>query len=83
MILYNLPIIYLFFRNRQVLPGIFYNQVWQHIYMIFLLYFCRSTSAAVHLNDEFESYAWVAAPSLKAYDLNLETIKTFTRLGLI
>jgi nucleoside triphosphatase len=55
----------------------------QHIYMIFLLYLCRPTPAAVRLNDEFESYAWVAAPTLNAYDLNPETIKTFTRMGLI
>ncbi len=55
----------------------------QEIYMIFLLYACRAVSGAVRLNDEFEQYAWVRREELAGYDLNLETRKTFQRLGWV
>ena len=51
------------------------------IYMIFLVYRCLAVSEMVTLNPEFEEYVWVPQDSLGGYDLNLETIKTFTRLG--
>ena len=51
--------------------------------MIFLLFSCRLASGAVSLNDEFEDYAWVSHEALSGYDLNLETAKTFRRLGWI
>jgi nucleoside triphosphatase len=50
------------------------------IYMIFLVYKCRAAGEAVTLNPEFEQSAWVASASLGDYDLNIETVKTFTRL---
>jgi nucleoside triphosphatase len=51
------------------------------IYMIFLVYKCKATGETVTLNPEFEDYAWVPQTSLSQYDLNVETLKTFTRLG--
>jgi nucleoside triphosphatase len=51
------------------------------IYMIFLLYTCLAPGEAVRLNPEFEAYAWVSQASLPEYDLNIETRKTFARLG--
>jgi nucleoside triphosphatase len=53
------------------------------IYMIFLVYKCRAAVETVTLNPEFEQSAWVASPSLDKYDLNIETVKTFTRMGLL
>lgn len=53
------------------------------IYMIFLVYKCLAAAGEVALNSEFEEYAWVPPDSLRGYDLNLETVKTFTRLGLL
>jgi nucleoside triphosphatase len=51
------------------------------ICMIFLVYQCLASGETVTLNPEFEAYAWVPQTSLPEYDLNLETRKTFTRLG--
>ena len=51
------------------------------IYMIFLVYICRATGETVTLNPEFEDYAWVSHEALGDYDLNVETVKTFSRLG--
>jgi nucleoside triphosphatase len=53
----------------------------QEIYMVFLLYACQAASSAVRLNDEFEQYAWVRREELAGFDLNVETAKTFRRLG--
>jgi nucleoside triphosphatase len=55
----------------------------QEIYMIFLLFSCQAQSEFVRLNAEFEAYWWVKPEAVKGYDLNVETIKTFTRLGLL
>lgn len=56
----------------------------QHeIYMVFLLFSCLASSDTVKLNSEFEEYCWVKPDGLKDYDLNLETVRTFVRLGLI
>jgi nucleoside triphosphatase len=51
--------------------------------MLFLLYSCRAASLNVRLNDEFEAYQWVSQPALRDFDLNVETRKTFLRMGLI
>jgi len=51
--------------------------------MLFLLFSCREASGEVHLNAEFETYAWVKISSLRDYDLNVETRKSFIRLELI
>jgi len=50
------------------------------IYMIFLVYKCQAADEVVTLNPEFEQYAWVAQDSLMEYELNVETVKTFSRL---
>jgi nucleoside triphosphatase len=55
----------------------------QEIYMVFLLFSCLASSDAVTLNSEFEEYRWVKPEELNDYDLNLETARTFARLGLI
>jgi nucleoside triphosphatase len=52
------------------------------IYMIFLVYKCRAKSEVVTLNPEFEDYAWVAQDDLGNYDLNIETVKTFSNSGV-
>jgi nucleoside triphosphatase len=59
----------------------FSNGTQRPIYMIFLVYKCLSPGGAVTLNPEFEAYAWVPIAALGKYDLNVETVKTFTRLG--
>ncbi len=48
--------------------------------MIFLVYKCQAADEVVTLNPEFEQYAWVAQDSLMEYELNVETVKTFSRL---
>ena len=53
------------------------------IYMIFLVYKCRAAGEIVTLNPEFEDYAWVAQDDLGKYDLNVETVKTFSKLGYV
>jgi nucleoside triphosphatase len=61
----------------------FPDETRQEIYMVFLLYACRAASSPVRLNPEFEEYRWVKAQELQNYDLNLETQKTFLRMGLM
>ena len=51
--------------------------------MLFLLYSCRAASQDVKLNDEFEAYQWVSRSALEDFDMNIETRKTFTRMGFI
>jgi nucleoside triphosphatase len=53
----------------------------REIYMVFLLFSCRAASGDVRLNDEFEASAWVKPGAVKDFDLNIETRKTFRRLG--
>jgi nucleoside triphosphatase len=53
------------------------------MYMIFLIYTCRAASAGIKLNDEFEVYDWVRPDALSVFDVNIETRKTFQRLGLL
>jgi nucleoside triphosphatase len=55
----------------------------QKIYMVFLLFSCQAESDPVQLNAEFDAYRWVKPEDLPAYNLNVETIKTFTHLGLL
>jgi nucleoside triphosphatase len=57
----------------------FSNEHQQEIYMIFLVFSCLAGSVEVKLNTEFEAYAWVSKNELSNYDLNGETIKTFTK----
>lgn len=51
--------------------------------MIFLVFRCCADSAAVRLNEEFESYAWVRPDALASYDLNEPTVDTLNRAGLL
>ena len=53
------------------------------IYMIFLVYKCRAAGETIILNPEFEDHTWVAQDSLGEYDLNVETVKTFNKLGYV
>lgn len=55
----------------------------QEFYMVFLIYACRAANTHVHLNAEFESYAWVMPDDLKVYDLNVETGNTFRRMKIL
>lgn len=55
----------------------------QDSYMIFLLFSCQAAEGRVLLNEEFTEFAWVELDSLREYDLNGETAKTFQRLGWI
>ena len=53
----------------------------QEIHMMFLLFSCQAASNDVVLNAEFEEYRWARQDELGDYDLNVETVKTFSRLG--
>lgn len=64
-------------------PKYFADGSQQEIYMIFLVFTCRATSQEVHLNEEFEEYAWVEPAELGKYDLNARTIETFRYCGLM
>ena len=77
---------------KQVQPLFFTDGLYQklfpdgsqrEIYMLFLLFSCQAASQEVRLNSEFEDYRWVKPEAVKDFDLNVETIKTFTRLGLL
>ena len=74
-----LPLFFTEGRYRKIFP----DGSQQEMYMIFLLYSCRATTGAVRLNPEFEDYRWVKASALRDYALNVETVKTFQRLGLL
>jgi nucleoside triphosphatase len=69
----------LFFTDGQYVKT-FPDGKQQEIYMIFLLFGCLACSEDLKLNSEFETYEWVAEKSLKNFDLNVETRKTFDRL---
>jgi nucleoside triphosphatase len=53
----------------------------ERLYMIHLVFDCKSSDNKVTINDEFEDYAWVKLEELKNYDLNNATIKTFKKKG--
>jgi nucleoside triphosphatase len=59
------------------------NRPSEEIYMIYLIFDCLATNKAVHLNDEFATYAWVKPDRLTKYDLNEATQITFRDKGLI
>ena len=50
------------------------------VYMIYLVFECRSRSEEVRLSDEFVEHAWVAPDRLAMYDLNPPTVETFRRM---
>jgi nucleoside triphosphatase len=53
------------------------------IYMIFLIYRCLASNDDIKLNEEFDSSAWVSKSVLRNYDLNVETFKTFQKIGML
>jgi nucleoside triphosphatase len=53
------------------------------VYMIFLVFSCRTANDEVKLNMEFEAYAWVDRLALKDYDLNSATLEPFRRVGML
>lgn len=55
----------------------------EEIYMIYLIYDCRSINRVITFNNEFQEIIWVPPNSLKEMDLNEATRITFTQKGLI
>jgi nucleoside triphosphatase len=55
----------------------------EEIYMIFLVFSCLATSRELKLNAEFEAYVWVSKSKLSEHNLNVETKKTFQRIGIL
>ena len=55
----------------------------EEIYMIYLIYDCRSVNRVITFNNEFQEIIWVPPNSLKEMDLNEATRITFTQKGLI
>lgn len=55
----------------------------REVYMIFLIFSCKSMSNELVLAPEFSDYAWVRQESLMSYDLNSATIATFQQTGII
>lgn len=53
------------------------------INMIFLIFSCRACSTQLNLNQEFSEYAWVRPEALADYDLNVATVETFRKMGLL
>lgn len=53
------------------------------VYMIYLIFDCLAENTEVHLNEEFEAYAWVKPDQLLHYDLNEATRVTFREKGLL
>ena len=72
----------LFFKDG-VFEKTFADGTRRPIYMVFLLFDCRIAEVALTLNDEFSDSAWAAAADLGGYDLNIATVDTFRRLGLL
>ena len=65
----------LFFKDGHI--KCFPDGTRREIYMIFLIFSCRSASNQIKLNSEFTDYAWVEPHLLSEYDLNRTTIETF------
>lgn len=55
----------------------------EEIYMIYLIFDCRSINRDIAINDEFEDYAWVRPGELNTFDLNPATRVTLTAKGLL
>ena len=53
------------------------------IQMIFLIFSCRTRCEELALNQEFSEYTWVKPEALGNYDLNVATVETFKRMGLL
>ncbi|ECG8590496.1 nucleoside triphosphatase NudI [Salmonella enterica subsp. salamae] len=55
----------------------------EEVYMIYLIFDCICANRDIHLNDEFQDYAWVKPEELALYDLNVATRHTLTLKGLL
>ena len=55
----------------------------EEIYMIYLIFDCIAANREVHINDEFQAFAWVKPEDLVKYDLNVATVKTLKLKGLL
>lgn len=72
----------LFFTDGQYRKS-FPDGTQREVYMIFLIFSCKTNSAHLVLAPEFSDYAWVRQESLTSYDLNTATIATFQQTGII
>jgi nucleoside triphosphatase len=72
----------LFFKDG-VFEKTFPDGIRRSIYMVFLLFDCSIADEPIRLNEEFVEYKWAAPPDLLALDLNVATVDTFERLGLL
>lgn len=52
------------------------------VHMIYLMFRCRASSKNVALNEEFVEFAWILPSDLARFDLNEETARTFSELGI-
>ncbi|QMI05900.1 nucleoside triphosphatase NudI [Citrobacter sp. RHB25-C09] len=55
----------------------------EEIYMIYLIFDCVAANREVHINEEFQAFAWVRPDDLPKYDLNVATLKTLSLKGLL
>lgn len=55
----------------------------EEIYMIYLIFDCVAANREVHINEEFQAFAWVRPEELSKYDLNVATRKTLHLKGLL
>ena len=72
----------LFFTDGQYKKS-FSDGTQREVYMIFLIFSCRTTSNQLVLAPEFSDYAWVRQESLMNYELNSATISTFRQTSII
>jgi nucleoside triphosphatase len=52
------------------------------VHMVYLIFQCLASSVEITLNEEFVDSAWALPTELKQYNLNIETIRTFSELGI-
>jgi nucleoside triphosphatase len=71
----------LFFKDGQY-SKLYLDGSWVNMYVIFLIFTCRTGSGEVRVGEEFEAYAWVSSEALAGYDLNEETKGTFRQMGV-
>lgn len=72
----------LFFTDGQYEKS-FPDGTQREVYMIFLIFSCKTMCDDLVLAPEFSDYAWVRQESLMSYDLNSATIATFKKTGII
>lgn len=52
------------------------------MYMVFLIYACTTDGRDPVINEEFDSFAWVAPQEFVQYDMNEETRITLRQVGV-